>query len=377
VVPLCAEVPAELAIPARQFFFKMPLIFSGSSDNVALLMNSNLNLEDLKFDYPEELVAQSPAKPPRVMFASGSDHKEIQWSELFEQFQSGDLLVLNDTRVLKRRVFAEIFEILFLNALDNPLEWEVLFPSKSLKVGSAFELPGGIQAELIEKGRPQKIRTSERLNPEYFLKNAELPLPPYIQKARGFRKTVSDDEQWYQTVWGKNEGSLASPTASLHFDTESIELLKSRGVQVEFLTLHVGLGTFLPLTKEAIEQKKLHEEVIEIPSSTWASVLKAQQSKKTVWALGTTVTRSLEACARGDLSLSQNRYVGSTSLFIQPGFQFKVVSGLMTNFHQPESSLLALVMAFSNKKTVMDVYRSAIEKRFRLFSYGDLSVWIP
>ncbi len=340
-------------------------------------MNSLLNLEDLKFDYPEELVAQSPVKPPRVMNVRGSEYQEIRWNELFEQFQSGDLVVLNDTRVLKRRVFAENFEILFLNPLVNPLEWEVLFPSKSLKVGSLFSLPGGIQAELIEKGRPQKIRTSEVLTSEYFLKNAELPLPPYIQKARGLRKTVQDDDQWYQTAWAKNEGSLAAPTASLHFDSESIEKLKSRGVQVEYLTLHVGLGTFLPLTKEAIEQKKLHEEVIEIPSSTWEKVLQTRSAKKTVWALGTTVTRSLEACARGDLKLSQNRFVGSTDLFIQPGFQFQAVSGLMTNFHQPESSLLSLVMAFSNQKTVMDVYRAAIEKKFRLFSYGDLSVWKP
>lgn len=340
-------------------------------------MNSTLNLENLKFDYPEVLVAQSPVKPPRVMFVSGSDHKEIQWPELFEQFKAGDLLVLNDTRVLKRRVFAENFEVLFLNPLANPFEWEVLFPSKSLKVGSLFPLPGGIQAELIEKGRPQKIRTSEVLTSEYFLKNAELPLPPYIQKARGLRNTVRDDEEWYQTVWAKNEGSLAAPTASLHFDAHDLELLKSRGVQVEFLTLHVGLGTFLPLTKEAIEQKKLHEEVIEIPNSTWEKVLQTRKSQKTVWALGTTVTRSLEACARGDLSLSQNRFVGSTNLFIQPGFQFQAVSGLLTNFHQPESSLLSLVMAFSNQKTVMDVYANAIEKRFRLFSFGDLSVWKP
>lgn len=340
-------------------------------------MNSNLNLEDLKFDYPEELVAQSPVKPPRVMFVSGSEYQEIGWPELFDQFQSGDLLVLNDTRVLKRRVFAENFEILFLNPLENPLEWEVLFPSKALKVGSFFSLPGGIQAKLIEKGRPQKIRTSEVLTPEYFLKNAELPLPPYIQKARGIRKTVSSDEKWYQTAWAKNEGSLAAPTASLHFSSKDLEHLKSRGVQVEFLTLHVGLGTFLPLTKESIEQKKLHQEVIEIPSLTWEKVLQTRKSKKTVWALGTTVTRSLEACARGDLVLSHNRHVGSTDLFIQPGFQYQAVTGLMTNFHQPESSLLALVMAFSNQKTVMDVYRVAIEKRFRLFSYGDLSVWKP
>jgi S-adenosylmethionine:tRNA ribosyltransferase-isomerase len=244
-------------------------------------------------------------------------------------------------------------------------------------VGSLFSLPGGIQAELIEKGRPQKIRTSEVLTSDYFLKYAELPLPPYIQKARDLRKTVHEDEHWYQTAWAKKEGSLAAPTASLHFSAQDLELLKSRGVQVEYLTLHVGLGTFLPLTKEAIEQKKLHEEVIEIPSSTWEKVLQTRSAKKTVWALGTTVTRSLEACARGDLKLSQDRFVGSTDLFIQPGFQFQVVSGLMTNFHQPESSLLSLVMAFSNQKTVMDVYRSAIEKRFRLFSYGDLSVWKP
>lgn len=311
----------------------------------------------------------SPQKPARVAFVDENDPDEITISELLEKIPAGDVLVINDTQVLKRRIFTDGLEILFLKNLNDPYMWEVLFPSKNLKVGAEILLPLGQMMTLIEKGRPQKIRTLEILNDSYFEKIAELPLPPYIQKARGERHNVSEDSNWYQTAWAEKPGSLAAPTASLHFTNDDILVLKKRGVFVETITLHVGLGTFLPLTPEAIEKKALHYESVEISKKTWDVVLNAKKEGQKIWALGTTVTRSLESAAL------KNQLQFETDLFIQPGFEFKIVDRLMTNFHQPESSLLALVMAFSGIDKVKNVYKWAIENKMKLFSYGDLSVW--
>lgn len=335
----------------------------------------HLSLSDLSFEYPPELVATAPIRPPRVMWVENQQPTEISWSEFLLKFGATDVLVLNDTRVLKRRIFAPDFEILFLSSNPERTEWEVLFPSRNLKVGDLIHLPGGEQARLVKKGKPQKIQTLKPLLESYFLEHAELPLPPYIQKARGHRQTVAADQNWYQTAWAEKPGSLAAPTASLHFSDQDLEQLRNQGVQILHLTLHVGLGTFLPLTVEAIAAKKLHEEVIEIPLNTWQQVESAKRLGQKVWALGTTVTRSLEACARGHLQKTDAGFLGVTDLFIQPGDSFLVVQGLLTNFHQPESSLLSLVHAFASPKTVKACYEWAIQKRFRLFSYGDLSAW--
>lgn len=327
-------------------------------------------LSDLYFEYPEELVGVEPQKPPRVTYVDGAEPLEISLNELLNKIPTGDVLVINDTRVLKRRVFADGFEILFLKNLENPSEWEVLFPSKNLKVGAEVELPLGQKMTLIEKGRPQKIRTHEVLLDSYFDQIAELPLPPYIQKARGERHNVAQDSGWYQTAWAEKPGSLAAPTASLHFSNDDLQTLKNRGVLVETVTLHVGLGTFLPLTMDAIEKKALHFESVEISEKTWQTILTAKKQGHHIWALGTTVIRSLESAA------IKNQLQFETDLFIQPGFEYKIVDRILTNFHQPESSLLALVMAFAGVDKVKNVYKWAIEKKMKLFSYGDLSVWI-
>lgn len=332
------------------------------------MKNSNL-LTDLLYDYPEHLVATSPQKPPRVAFIENGEFREISFKELLSKIPAGDVLVLNDTQVLKRRVFAGSLEVLFLKANPDRTEWEVLFPSRDLKVGAVVDLPLGKSFTLTAKGRPQKIKTSTSLDESYFEAVAELPLPPYIQKARGERHNVSSDKNWYQTAWAASPGSLAAPTASLHFTSDDVAEIKSRGVQVETLTLHVGLGTFLPLTDEMIESGVLHKEYVEIPAATWQRILSAKKSGKKVWALGTTVTRSLESAAKNYSEVFE------TDLFITPGYEFKIVDRLMTNFHQPGSSLLSLVMAFAGKEQVKSAYKTAIEKEMRLFSYGDFSVW--
>lgn len=334
-----------------------------------------MKLSDLQFEYPEELVATSPARPSRVMRVRGQQApQEISVPELLSELCAGDVLVVNNTKVLKRRVFAGDLEILFLKQF-SATDWEVLFPSKKFKIGSVIELPLNIQMTLIEKGRPQKVRLSQEVTEDYFQQVAELPLPPYIQKARSERHTVDQDESWYQTAWSSQPGSFAAPTASLHFSGQDIQNLKAKGVDVVEVTLHVGLGTFLPVTAEDLDQHDMHEEYVEISTESWAKINAAKEKGGKIWSLGTTATRAIESAALGMLPRGAKGFSGFTKLLIQPGYKFKVVDCLMTNFHQPESTLLALVAAFSSLENVKTSYAWAIENKFRLFSYGDLSVW--
>ena len=303
--------------------------------------------------------------------------KEVSIAELLQKIPERDVLVVNNTKVLKRRVFAGDVEILFLSQRSDH-DWEVLFPSKKFAVGSEILLPRGIAMTLLQKGRPQLVRTREILDEDYFSEVAELPLPPYIQKVRGERHAQAADSDWYQTAWAKASGSLASPTASLHFNQRDLQLLRERGVKILELTLHVGLGTFLPVTTEDLNAHTMHEEYVEIPQETWQAVSFAKKEGRQIWAMGTTVARALETAG---LDLLPQRHedrslVGFTRLLIQPGFRWSVVTRLLTNFHQPESTLLALVASFSDLKKVKQCYAWAIERKFRLFSYGDLTVWI-
>lgn len=335
-----------------------------------------MKITDLDFSYPEELIATEPQRPSRVMWVSPlGEPEEISFSELVRRIPQGDVLVVNNTRVLKRRVFSGDIEILFLKQFDGT-DWEVLFPSKKIKVGSVLELPLGVTMTLLEKGRPQKVRLSQEVAEDYFQKVAELPLPPYIQKARSQRHTVEADESWYQTAWAKEPGSFAAPTASLHFTFQDMQQLRAQGVQICEVTLHVGLGTFLPVTAEDLDAHDMHEEYVEVSAQTWQTLQQAHQAGHKVWALGTTTARSLESAAQGLLKGSaQEGFQGFTKLLIQPGYEFKAVDQLLTNFHQPQSTLLALVAGFSSLARVKACYQWAIERKFRLFSYGDLSVW--
>lgn len=336
-----------------------------------------MKVSDLDFSFPEELIATEPRRPSRVMWVErDGTPKEIHFQELLEKIPAGDVLVVNNTRVLKRRVFAQDLEILFLKQI-NTTDWEVLFPSKKLKIGAVLELPECLQMTLLEKGRPQKVRLSREVDEEYFQKVAELPLPPYIQKARDQRHTVDADESWYQTAWAQKPGSFAAPTASLHFSDQDMQFLKNNGVQLLEVTLHVGLGTFLPVTSDDLDHHDMHEEYVEISAPVWQAIKKARQEGRKVWSLGTTTTRSLESAGQGVLPGSlQTGFQGFTKILIQPGYEFEIVDRLLTNFHQPQSTLLALVSGFSSLGKVKACYQWAIERKFRLFSYGDLTCWI-
>lgn len=331
---------------------------------------------DLDFPFPDELIATEPQRPSRVMWVEGGAPVELTPSQLLSRIPAGDLLVVNDTRVLRRRVFSGDLEILFLASPDGRA-WQVLFPAKAYKVGARIELPLGRSMVLTRKGRPQEVETDQPLDESYFQRAGELPLPPYIQKMRDSRHTVDRDESWYQTAWAEKPGSFAAPTASLHFTAEDTAALEARGVRIARVTLHVGLGTFLPVKAEDLDQHEMHSEWAEIPPATWARVRAAREKGGKVWALGTTVTRTLESAAHGKLAADgRGGWNGFTDLLIQPGFEWRVVDRLLTNFHQPKSTLLALVAAFAGLETVKACYQWAIERKFRLFSYGDLSAWI-
>ena len=236
----------------------------------------------------------------------------------------------------------------------------------------------GIAAECTERGLPQIIRTTQPLTEEYFAMAAELPLPPYIQKERKERHQRSSDDSNYQPAWAEKPGSLASPTASLHFSIDDIARIKNRGVHVVTVTLHVGLGTFLPIKTHSLSDHKMHSEFVEISSTTWDTIQKAKDRDAKIWALGTTAVRAVESAALNLLNAAPAPGVawqGTSELFIQPGFEFQIVDRLMTNFHQPKTTLLALVSAFADLTTVKEAYAWAIERKYRLFSYGDLTVW--
>ncbi|MCB0379563.1 MAG: S-adenosylmethionine:tRNA ribosyltransferase-isomerase [Bdellovibrionales bacterium] len=332
---------------------------------------------ELFFQYPEHLIATEKKPISRVMWVQSGDPVEVTPAYVLTQIGPDDLLVINETKVIPARIHsAEGMEILFIKNLGER-QWEVLCPASRWPKDKTLALPGGVEARLVQKGLPQVIELNQDIELNYFDENGELPLPPYIQQARGERKARSVDSVQYQAAWAERPGSLAAPTASLHFKPEDLQKVKSRGADVASLCLHVGLGTFLPIQGESLDDHKMHKEFVSIPKSTWQKVKTCHEQGGKVWALGSTVTRALESQALHIFEEKSEDYIGETDLFIKPGFEFKVVDVLMTNFHQPESTLIAMVMAFAGQKNVLKNYQWAIERNFRLFSYGDLTVWTP
>jgi len=331
---------------------------------------------EFDYTYPNDLIALEPSRPSRVAFCQpGVPPRELTMDSLVRQFQKGDLLVINDSKVIPARVFtAAGDEILFLSSKDQ-VHWDVLFAARDHKAGAELLLPGGVTAILEQKGLPQKMRTSQPLDHAYFIQRGEFAVPPYIQEARNERRNRAQEAKWYQTAWADRRGSVAAPTASLHFTNEHLNTLRKSGVQIGKITLHVGAGTFLPVRGEKIEDHQMHSERVEIPLSV-VNLLEQTRGRGRVWALGTTVARALESLTAGHLERHGHHFCGDTKLFIYPPYQFSAVNALLTNFHQPRSTLLCLVAAFAGLDNVKDTYRWAIEQKFRLFSYGDLTAWI-
>jgi S-adenosylmethionine:tRNA ribosyltransferase-isomerase len=326
------------------------------------------------FDYylPESSIAQTPAEPrdSSRLLVLHRDTGELEhriFRDIGDYLRSGDLLVLNRTRVIPARIYARKetggrVEILLLRRRDE-LTWEALVGGKGLRVGKLVKVEEGPEVEILEilDGSERLIKFSETIEP-YFPKVGNVPLPPYIHE------TLADPER-YQTVYAKEPGSAAAPTAGLHFTPRLLEELQVKGVKIAYVTLHVGLDTFAPVNEENPAEHKIHSEWCELPQETAELINQTRKSGGRVIAVGTTSVRTLESAVVGRDIISS--YVGPTSLFILPGYQFRIVDAMITNFHLPKSTLLMLVSAFAGHEKILETYETAIQEGYRFYSFGD------
>ena len=331
-------------------------------------------MKTLDFDYPlpPESIAQRPAEPrdsSRLLVlnrATGQlDHRVFR--NIVDYLRPADLLVLNQTRVIPARMAAQKstggkVEVLLLRREDD-LTWECLVGGKGMLFGKRVTLQDGLGAEIIEvlEGSRRRIRFDEPVE-RHLAADGQMPLPPYIHEK------LSDPER-YQTVYARTPGSAAAPTAGLHFTPGLIEELRARGVNIATVTLHVGLDTFAPVTEDDPGQHKIHTEWCEISAETAAQVNATRAAGGRVIAVGTTSVRTLETSAREPGQVTA--FSGPTSIYILPGYQYKIVDAMITNFHLPKSTLIMLVSSFAGRERVLDTYMAAIQAGYRFFSFGD------
>jgi S-adenosylmethionine:tRNA ribosyltransferase-isomerase len=333
------------------------------------------SLADYDFVLPPELIAQHPASErsaSRLLDGRGATPADRGFRELPALLEAGDLLVFNDTRVIKARLFGEkstggAVELLVERVLAQHQVLAHLRASKSPRPGSLLRLAGAFDAEVLGRAGPDDALFRLRFpsDPLALLEaHGHVPLPPYITHA-----DAPDDERRYQTVFAAKPGAVAAPTAALHFDQALLAALSARGIETTRVTLHVGAGTFQPVRTERIEDHRMHSEWFEVGDECVAAVSATRARGGRVVAVGTTSVRALESAARatGELRAMQ----GETDIFITPGFEFRAVDALITNFHLPRSTLLMLVSAFAGPAQIKALYRHAIESRYRFFSYGD------
>lgn len=329
-------------------------------------------LGDFDFALPPELVAQHPSETrsgSRLLDGTGREPVDRVFHELPGLLSPGDLLVFNDTRVVKARLHGAKptggkAELLVERVLRDNEVVAHLKTSKKPPAGTALAMAGGFTATLLgrwpdENGALFRFRFSGE--PHLLMeRHGEVPLPPYIAHAGS-----AQDEERYQTVFARNPGAAAAPTASLHFDAGVLAALDARGVERASVTLHVGAGTFQPVKTEDLSQHRMHSEWYDVPAPTREAITRARERGARVVAAGTTTVRTLESWAKTGVTS------GDTSIFITPGFEFRIVDRLITNFHLPKSTLMMLVSAFSGYEHAMALYRHAIARRYRFFSYGD------
>lgn len=333
-----------------------------------------------EFDYPlpEELIATEPASRRDesrllVLHRSNGLIEHRSFSDILHYLHKGDTLVLNNTRVMKARLMGHRetggkAEMLVLRNLDDSRLLCLIGTRGHVKRGEVFVFANGhLKIRILHKDEIGQYTVEvlkgdvRKAMKEYGL----VPLPPYITKKRGSPLTTDLDEERYQTVYAKVEGSAAAPTAGLHFTNKLLKKIKNLGVNILYVTLHIGYDTFRPVKTETVEQHKMHKEFYTVGEDVWTQIRETRERGGRVFAVGTTTVRTLESVARTD------RLAGETDLFIYPPFQFKVVDCLITNFHLPRSTLLMLVCAFGGKEYVLAAYREAIEHRYRFYSYGD------
>lgn len=326
---------------------------------------------DFTYELPPELIAQAP--PPErsggrmlVLDRETGAVADRRVRDLPGFLDPGDLLVLNDTRVVAARVFGTKpsggrVEILLERAVGHCEALVQLRASKPVRDGSQITTPGGTLQVLGREDDLWRIRLPGPVL-DFFDRWGQVPLPPYIQ-----RQASQLDQQRYQTVFARERGAVAAPTASLHFDEPLLTELAARKVSLAFVTLHVGAGTFQPVRTDDLESHVMHAERATVGPATCEAILRARAAGRRIVAAGTTVVRALESAALDGIA----PWSGETRLFIKPGFRFRVVDALLTNFHLPESTLLMLVCAFAGREPVLRAYRHAVEARYRFFSYGD------
>jgi S-adenosylmethionine:tRNA ribosyltransferase-isomerase len=343
-----------------------------------------VNTSDFNYHLPESSIAQTPLEPrdsSRLLVLNratgGIEHRLFRDLGLF--LRPNDLLVLNRTRVIPARIYARKptggrVELLLLRRRDL-LRWEALVGGKGLRVGSRVWVEDGPEALIVEMltGSERLLLFTEPIEP-YFPKVGNVPLPPYIHEK------LADPER-YQTVYAREPGSAAAPTAGLHFTPRLMDELQANGVKIAYVTLHVGLDTFAPVTEENPEKHKIHTEWCDLPQETADAINQTKQSGGRIIAVGTTSVRTLESAAQqtvdsrpltvhGPPSTVQP-FTGPTSIYILPGYQFQLVDVMVTNFHLPKSTLLMLVSAFADREKILETYETAIQEGYRFYSFGD------
>lgn len=336
-----------------------------------------MKVADFAFDLPNELIARFPSKNrtgSRLLVLDGNtgDVNHQQFPDIVEQINEGDLLIFNNTKVIPARLFGQKesggkVEILIERVVGKSEVLAHVRANKALKPGTRVVLSDDYSCVMI--GRDDALFQLQFESDEDVFaildKIGHMPLPPYID-----REDQDSDRERYQTVYSEKPGAVAAPTAGLHFDENLLQILRDKGVQFAFVTLHVGAGTFQPVRVDSIEDHKMHKEYIEVSESVVEQIKQTKALGNRVIAVGTTSVRSIESAAlknNGEIGV----YYGDTDIFIYPGYEFSVVDAMLTNFHLPESTLIMLVSAFAGKTHVMNAYQQAIAQEYRFFSYGD------
>jgi S-adenosylmethionine:tRNA ribosyltransferase-isomerase len=352
---------------------------------------SDLLVSDFDFELPEELIAQQPptergASRMMTLNRQTGEVQDASFIDLPNFLKPGDLLVLNDSRVIPARLYARRtlrrekekptgrIEVMLTEPVGEN-QWRALVrPGRKVAIGERLVFPARtgeilLEADVLERGKFGDRLLEFAPVDDFFgilERIGHIPLPPYIH-----RDDATEDRERYQTVYSNEKGSVAAPTAGLHFTSEMLEILVARGVEVVRVTLHVGLGTFAPLRVERLDEVKLHRERYTLTSEAADALNCAVSEGRLIVAVGTTVVRTLEHCARQAAGSPLKPHSGSTEIFIAPGFEFRLVQAVLTNFHLPQSSLLMLVSAFAGREQVLAAYRRAVQESYRFFSYGD------
>jgi len=333
-------------------------------------------LSDFDYELPANLIAQFPPARRRDsrLLVLGESVADRQFEELPSLLRAGDLLVFNDTRVIRARIAGRKqtggrVEVLVERVLSDTEVLAQVRASKTPKPGSVLELADDCQAAVVDREQDMfRLRLSVSVD-EFLESHGDVPLPPYLN-----RDSDSADSERYQTVYARHPGAVAAPTAGLHFDERMLDETLKLGVKHAFVTLHVGAGTFQNLRDENVEANRLHAERIQVSEDVCAAIRQTRASGGRVIAVGTTAVRALETASAGGELIP---YDGETDLFIVPGYEFKSVDVILTNFHLPRSSLLMLVAAFAGRERILAAYRHAVDNEYRFFSYGDAMLVMP